>query len=44
MYKCMNSKCGKMIEDNKKKIRCPFCGYRVFVKVDALPNRKIRAR
>ena len=40
--KCL--KCRKVIEDPDDKIRCPFCGYRIFVKMRPAVVKKIQAR
>lgn len=44
MYKCMN--CGKEVskEDLKKRIRCPFCGYRILLKKRPEIVRKVKGR
>ena len=43
MYKCMN--CEKKItdEDIRKRIRCPFCGYRIIVKNRPEVVKKVKA-
>lgn len=43
MYRCLN--CGKEIsaEDVKKRIRCPFCGYRILMKKRSKVERKVEA-
>ena len=44
MYKCMN--CGKETteEEMRKRIRCPFCGYRILVKNRTEVIKKVKAR
>ena len=42
MYKCMN--CKKTIAKIEDKIRCPYCGYRIFVKQRPEVIRRIVAR
>ena len=32
-YKCLSCKKEVSTEDVKKRVRCPFCGYRILVKV-----------
>jgi len=43
MYKCLN--CGREIplEEAKKRIRCPYCGYRILLKKRAPIERKVKA-
>lgn len=41
MYKCINCKKVAKLED---KIRCPYCGYRIFVKVRPEVIKRVRAR
>lgn len=31
-YKCMSCKKEVSMEDIKKRVRCPYCGYRILVK------------
>jgi DNA-directed RNA polymerase subunit RPC12/RpoP len=40
--KCL--KCRKVIEDVDDKIRCPFCGYRIFSKMRPPSSKKVQAR
>jgi len=44
MYKCL--KCEKEIDLDqvKEKIRCPFCGYRIVMKVRPKTTSKVLAR
>ncbi len=41
MYKCLN--CGREIdpESIEKKIRCPYCGYRIVIKVRPKTVKKV---
>ncbi len=41
-YKCL--KCRKVIEKIEDKVRCPFCGYRIFVKERPRTIKRVRAR
>jgi len=43
VYKCLN--CGKEISNDeiKKRIRCPFCGYRILLKERSKIERKVKA-
>ena len=41
MYKCVN--CKKAIPKLEEKIRCPYCGHRIFVKERPDTLRKVRA-
>lgn len=44
MYNCIN--CGKEVseEELKKRIRCPYCGYRILLKRSPEIVKKVRAR
>jgi DNA-directed RNA polymerase subunit P len=44
MYRCM--KCGKdvKVEPKEKRIRCPFCGYKVLIKQRSGVAKTIKAR
>ncbi len=44
MYKCM--KCGKEVKTDpkEKRIRCPYCGYKVLVKARSGVAKTIKAR
>ncbi len=42
MYRCLN--CKKDVEIIGKKIRCPFCGFRIITKTAAVSPRRVRAR
>ncbi|MCK4634861.1 MAG: DNA-directed RNA polymerase subunit P [Candidatus Aenigmarchaeota archaeon] len=44
MYKCMNCEKSVTQEDLKKRIRCPFCGYRIIVKNRPEIIKKVEAR
>jgi len=41
-YKCL--KCGKEIEKLASKIRCPHCGFRIFVKSKPKTVKRVKAR
>ncbi|MCD6226440.1 MAG: DNA-directed RNA polymerase subunit P [Candidatus Aenigmarchaeota archaeon] len=41
-FKCL--KCGKIIEKFERKIRCPYCGYRIFVKQRPKIVKRVQAR
>lgn len=32
-YKCLNCRKEVSTEDVKKRVRCPYCGYRILIKV-----------
>ncbi|MFH8080773.1 MAG: DNA-directed RNA polymerase subunit P [Candidatus Aenigmatarchaeota archaeon] len=40
-YKCLQ--CGKIIEKIESKIRCPYCGYRIFVKMRPKVVKRVKA-
>ncbi|MCD6477991.1 MAG: DNA-directed RNA polymerase subunit P [Candidatus Aenigmarchaeota archaeon] len=44
LYKCL--RCGKdvSLEDVRKRVRCPYCGYRILIKKRAPIERKVKAR
>lgn len=42
MYKCIN--CKKTVAKIGEKIRCPYCGYRIFVKMRPDVIKRVRAR
>ncbi|TAL47235.1 DNA-directed RNA polymerase subunit P [archaeon] len=42
MYRCIS--CKKQVEDISDKIRCPYCGARVFLKSRAEVATRVRAR
>lgn len=44
MYKCVN--CGKEVsgEELSKRIRCPFCGYRILLKKRPEIVKKVKSR
>jgi len=42
MYKCIN--CKKNVGKLMDKIRCPYCGYRIFVKLRPEVVKRVRAR
>jgi len=41
-FKCL--KCKKMIDEAEDKIRCPYCGYRIFVKMRPEVLKRVQAR
>lgn len=41
MYKCV--KCKKTVAKIEEKIRCPYCGYRIFVKMRPEVLKKVHA-
>ncbi|MFH0890247.1 MAG: DNA-directed RNA polymerase subunit P [Candidatus Aenigmatarchaeota archaeon] len=41
-YRCMN--CKKTVEITGKRIRCPFCGFRIITRIAAVSPRRVRAR
>ncbi|MBL7159972.1 MAG: DNA-directed RNA polymerase subunit P [Candidatus Aenigmarchaeota archaeon] len=41
MYKCL--KCDKEIESIKNRILCPFCGFRIAVKIRSKQPTKVNA-
>ncbi|MFH0962201.1 MAG: DNA-directed RNA polymerase subunit P [archaeon] len=44
MYKCM--KCGKEValDSNEKRIRCPYCGYKILVKQRSGAVKTVKSR
>lgn len=42
MYKCM--KCKKVVSKLEDKIRCPYCGFRIFVKVRPKVVKRVQAK
>jgi len=42
MYKCI--KCKKTISKVDEKIRCPYCGFRIFIKLRPTVVKKVQAR
>jgi DNA-directed RNA polymerase subunit P len=42
MYKCV--KCKKIVTRAEDKIRCPFCGYRIYVKMRPDVVKRVHAR
>ena len=42
MYKCI--KCGRVIEKFADRIRCPYCGNRIFVKLRPEIVKRVQAR
>lgn len=42
MYKCLS--CKKTIAKIEDKIRCPYCGYRIFVKMRPTTVKRVQAR
>jgi len=41
-YKCI--KCGKIVEKLDERVRCPYCGFRIFVKVRPRIVKRVQAR
>jgi DNA-directed RNA polymerase subunit P len=41
-YKCV--KCGKETEKIIDRVRCPFCGFRIFIKKRPQVIKKVKAR
>ncbi len=41
MYKCI--KCKKIVQKFDEKIRCPYCGYRIFMKLRPKVVKRVRA-
>lgn len=41
MYKCIN--CKKVVAKLEDKIRCPYCGYRIFLKKRPEVVKRVRA-
>jgi DNA-directed RNA polymerase subunit P len=41
-FKCL--KCKKIIEEIEDKVRCPYCGYRIFVKIRPEVLKRVQAR
>ena len=41
-FKCL--KCRKVIENVDERVRCPYCGFRIFSKMRAKVVKKVRAR
>ncbi|MBD3155737.1 MAG: DNA-directed RNA polymerase subunit P [Candidatus Aenigmarchaeota archaeon] len=42
VFKCL--KCGKEVEKVIDRVRCPFCGYRIFSKKRPKTIKKVQAR
>lgn len=42
MYKCI--KCKKVVAKLEDKIRCPYCGFRVFVKMRPKILKRVQAK
>jgi len=42
MYKCI--KCGKLIPKIEEKVICPYCGYRILIKVRPEVVKRVQAR
>lgn len=42
MYKCV--KCKKIVTKIDEKIRCPYCGFRIFVKLRPKTVKRVHAR
>jgi len=41
-FKCL--KCRNVIDEIEERIRCPFCGYRIFVKMRAPVVKRVQAK
>ena len=41
MYKCIN--CGKIVADFEERIRCPYCGGRIFIKLRPEVVKRVKA-
>jgi DNA-directed RNA polymerase subunit P len=41
-FKCL--KCKKVIEEGDERVRCPYCGYRIFVKMRPEVIKRVQAR
>jgi len=41
-FKCL--KCKKVIDDVEQRVRCPYCGYRIFVKTRAEVVKRVQAK
>ena len=41
-FKCL--KCKKVIEKLDERVRCPYCGYRIFVKMRPKVVKRVQAR
>lgn len=39
--KCLD--CGKVIEELEGRIRCPYCGYRIFMKMKPRTVKRVKA-
>ncbi len=42
MYKCV--KCKKVVSKLGSRVRCPYCGYKIFVKLRPNAVKRVRAR
>lgn len=42
MYKCLN--CRKEIDETNDKVRCPYCGFRVYSKSRPEVVKRVQAR
>jgi DNA-directed RNA polymerase subunit P len=42
MYKCV--KCKKVVSKLEDKIRCPYCGFRIFVKLRPKVVKRVQAK
>lgn len=42
MYKCVS--CKKVIETLDDKVRCPYCGFRIYAKMRPETARRVAAR
>jgi DNA-directed RNA polymerase subunit P len=41
-FKCL--KCRTVIDETEERVRCPFCGYRIFVKMRPTVIKRVQAR
>ncbi len=41
MYKCIN--CKKVIPKIEERVRCPYCGYRIFSKIRPEVVKRVKA-
>jgi DNA-directed RNA polymerase subunit RPC12/RpoP len=41
-FKCL--KCKKVVEELEERVRCPFCGYRIFSRMRPTIVKRVQAR